>query len=80
VIDVQGAELLVLQGMAELLDHFNWIRCETADFEVYKGCCEMKDLDAYLIPHGFNRVKAIRGAGVAGLGYTYEALYERDGV
>lgn len=78
VMDVQGAELLVLQGAGELLDAFRFIRCETADFEVYKGCCQMKDLDAYLQPFGFNRVKTIRADGFPDLGYAYEALYERE--
>lgn len=77
VMDVQGAELLVLQGMGDLLDEFRWIRCETADFEVYKGCCQMKDLDEYLIPRGFTRVKTIQADGSCGIGYAYEAIYER---
>lgn len=80
VMDVQGAELLALKGMGELLDHFNFIRCETADFEVYKDCCQMKDLDEYLSAFGFTRTKTLRGAGFPGLGYTYEAIYERIGV
>lgn len=77
VMDVQGAELLVLKGMGELLDGFRFIRAETADFEVYKGCCQMKDLDEYLAPRGFTRVKTIQADGSFGLGYAYEAIYER---
>jgi FkbM family methyltransferase len=77
VMDVQGAELLVLKGMRDCLDGFRFIRCETADFDVYRGCCQMKDLDEYLSPRGFTRTKTIRGAGYSGLGFTYEALYER---
>lgn len=77
VMDVQGAELLVLQGAGELLEAFRWIRCETADFEVYRGCCQMRDLDEYLGARGFRRVKTLRGDGLPDLGYAYEALYER---
>lgn len=77
VMDVQGAELLVLQGADDLLDHFRWIRCEAADFEVYKGCCRIGNLDEYLGARGFSRVKTIRADGLPDVGYAYEALYER---
>lgn len=80
VMDVQGAELLVLKGMGDLVDGFKWIRCEAADFEIYAGCCQLKDLDDYLLPRGFERVKAWRCAGKPDLGYAYEALYQRKGV
>jgi FkbM family methyltransferase len=79
IMDVQGAELLVLKGMGDLLDGFKYIRAESADFEIYKDCCQLKDLDDYLIPRGFTRVQTWRAAGKPDLGYTYEALYARDG-
>jgi hypothetical protein len=75
---VQGAELLVLEGAADLLEKFTWIRAECADFEIYKGCCQLKDLDAYLLPRGFERVNLWRGAGKPEVGYAYEALYKRS--
>jgi 2-O-methyltransferase len=79
VMDVQGAELLVLKGAVDLLNGFKWIRAECADFEIYKDCCQLKDLDEWLGPRGFNRVRTWQGAGKAGLGHAYEALYEREG-
>ncbi len=39
VLDVQGAELLVLRGAAPFLNRFKYIKAEAADFELYKGCC-----------------------------------------
>ena len=77
VMDVQGAELLVLKGAGEYLERFKWIRAETADFELYQGCCQLKDLDEYLIPRGFERVELWIGAKKLGVGSTYEALYRR---
>lgn len=77
ILDVQGAELLALKGAGDCLERFKFIRCEAADFEVYKGCCQLKDLDAFLIPRGFERVNTWRGAGRPEIGYAYEVLYER---
>lgn len=80
VMDVQGAELLVLKGMGNLVDNFRYIRSETADFEIYKGGCQLKDLDEYLIPRGFKRVRSWRAAGRPDVGYAYEVLYARSDV
>lgn len=78
VLDVQGAELLVLKGAGDYLDRFKFIRCEAADFNIYEGCCQLKDLDEFLIPRGFKRVNTWRGAGKPGLGFAYEVLYQRE--
>lgn len=77
ILDVQGAELLVLKGAGEYLEQFKWIRAECADYEIYKGACQLKDLDEYLQPRGFERVDLWRGAGRPEVGYCYEALYRR---
>jgi len=77
VMDVQGAELLVLKGAGEHLQRFKWIRAECADFELYQGCCQLKDLDEYLIPRGFERVELWTGRRKEGVGACYEALYRR---
>lgn len=79
IMDVQGAELLVLKGAGEYVDRFKWIRAEAADFEIYKGCCQLKDLDEFLIPRGFKRVVAWRGAGNPNVGFAYEVLYKNEG-
>src|SRR5262249_24373953 len=80
IMDVQGAELLVLEGAGDLLDRFNWIRCEAADFEIYRDCCQVKDLDAFLLPRGFVKARTDVGAGKPGLGHALEVLYVREGV
>jgi FkbM family methyltransferase len=79
ILDVQGAELLVLKGAGDLLDKFKFIRCEAADFELYKGGCLLKDLDQYLLPRGFSRVQTWVYAH-KDTGETtgqYEALYQK---
>lgn len=57
VMDVQGAELLVLQGTGNILSQFKFIKLEAATFELYKGACQLQDLDAYLTENGFKQLK-----------------------
>jgi FkbM family methyltransferase len=79
IIDVQGAELLVLKGAGDALDKFRFIRAETSDFELYKGGSRLKDLDEYLIPRGFNRVTTwqYKRSRDHATDFIYEALYEK---
>ena len=55
VIDVQGAELLVLKGATETLKHINCIISEVNTKELYTDCVLIEDLDAFLSSHGFIR-------------------------
>ncbi len=80
VLDVQGAELLVLQGAGDHLSRFSWIMTEAADFEAYKGGCQLRDLDEYLTQRGFVREQLFPGSSVRGVGTYYEALYRNDAV
>lgn len=76
ILDVQGAELLVLKG-AEV-EKFKYIRAEACDFELYKGGCQLKDLDEYLIPRGFERVNTWRySRPESEPGSLFEALYQK---
>lgn len=52
-IDLQGAELLALKGMGDLLNHFQWAYLEVNYKELYKGCPLVEDIDAFLAEHGF---------------------------
>lgn len=53
VIDVQGAELLVLKGAEGLLTRFRYIKAEASEGEPYAGCCTPDELIAYLGKFGF---------------------------
>jgi FkbM family methyltransferase len=55
VMDVQGAELLVLKGAADLLAQFQFIKAEAADFELYKGAATTNELVRFL--SGFDLVR-----------------------
>lgn len=55
VLDVQGAELLVLKGTS--LDSFRAIRCEVGNGLLYRGGAQLEDIDAHLNERGFVRRK-----------------------
>jgi len=75
VLDTQGSELLVLKGAITLLPHIKCIKTEVADFESYTGCCQLKDLDAFLGAHNFHRIAERRFAYKEGTGSYYDVLY-----
>ncbi len=53
VIDVQGAELSVLQGAGRLLDSCQTIDVEISTFDVYDGGVNYAELDKFLRREGF---------------------------
>ena len=56
-IDLQGAELLALKGMGDLLYGFKYCYLEVNKKSTYVGCPLIEDLDAYLSFYGFERVE-----------------------
>lgn len=69
-IDVQGAELLVLEGLGELLPRVSFIHMEVEFFEIYKGQALFPAVDALLRGRGF------RLAGFTSYSqYAADALY-----
>lgn len=55
-IDVQGYELEVFKGAMETLRSINIIYTEVNFEQVYKGCCQVEELDRLLSAFGFKRV------------------------
>ncbi len=53
VIDVQGAELLVLQGATTFLQNIDAVFLEINETELYQGCCTFDDVQAFFKPLGF---------------------------
>ncbi len=69
-MDVQGAELLVLEGMGDLLRQVSFIHMEVEFFEIYKGQALFPAVDALLTGRGF------RLAGFTSYSqYSADALY-----
>lgn len=55
VLDLQGAELLALKGLGDLLNNFDFIYTEVNEKEIYLDCVLLKDLDIYLSNLSFDR-------------------------
>jgi FkbM family methyltransferase len=55
-IDIQGAELLALQGATNVLKYIEAINTEVNYEELYEGCVLIDELDKFLEVHGFERV------------------------
>lgn len=55
VMDLQGAELLALKGLGELLNNFKFAYLEVNCQELYKGGAMIEDVDFYLGAYGFER-------------------------
>ncbi|MGC2163985.1 MAG: FkbM family methyltransferase [Silvibacterium sp.] len=77
VLDTQGAELLVLEGAKEVLSRFRYIQCEAVNFEVYSGCCQLPELDAFLTKHGFKQKGRFVLSRSENRGRQWDVLYER---
>ncbi len=56
-IDLQGAELLALKGMGDMLKNFDYAYIEVNKEELYKGCPMVEEIDEYLAKFGFTRVE-----------------------
>jgi FkbM family methyltransferase len=77
VLDVQGAELNVLQGAGERLLQFKWIYAEASDFELYAGGCLLSELQEWLLQRGFKEQRRFIKHVKPGLGQTMDVLFQR---
>ena len=77
IMDTQGTELLVLKGAIPILHAFRFIKTEVPDFESYAGCCQLKDIDAFVKQHGFQEISRHKFAERAEGGSYYDVVYER---
>lgn len=58
-IDIQGAELLALQGATHWLQYVEAINTEVNYKELYEGCALIDELDEFLEEYGFERVATV---------------------
>jgi hypothetical protein len=77
ITDIQGAELTLLQGAEPVLQGFQFIKLEVPDFESYKGCCQVKDIEEFLLPRGFREFARTQFAKRAKGGAYYDIVYRR---
>ena len=77
VIDVQGAELLVLKGAGQMLGEFRFVQAEAANFESYLGNSTLEDLRQYLEPFGFREISRDPFAVHPSGGTYWNVVWER---
>lgn len=53
VVDVQGHEFEVLQGLGDAVTAFSQVKCEVSRLPMYEGGAMFTDIDAHLTSHGF---------------------------
>jgi FkbM family methyltransferase len=62
-LDVQGAELMILENAKETLRHASVIQCEVEFVELYTGQPLMADIDSFLRSQGFSFLRFAYTAG-----------------
>ena len=77
VMDTQGSELLVLNGAIPILKNFTYIKTEVPNFESYKGCCQLEDLQAFLSQHGYKEFSRHKFATHPNGGNYYDIVYKK---
>ncbi len=77
VLDVQGAELKVLQGAGTILTQFRWILAELSDVVLYEGACSRIEVEEFLANHGFFVQQEHLKKTKLGLGSEWDVLFER---
>ncbi len=55
-MDVQGAELMVLEGLGAVLDHVEAVWLEVERVELYKGQPLVDDVHEFLCKNGFELI------------------------
>ncbi len=78
LLDTQGSELLVLKGAIALLPHFKFVQVEAADFEAYKGCAKVHEIDAFMAANGFISCHRKRTSQHPDGGQYFEITYGRE--
>ena len=76
VLDTQGSELLVLKGAASLSHRFRFVKLEVSDFESYKDCCQLRDVEQFFHTHGYQERSRRKFADRPGGGSYYDILFE----
>lgn len=79
VLDTQGSELLILKSSLSILKNIQYVCLEVADFESYKGCCTLNEVDKFFNDNGFERVELIKWKWKTNyeFGNYYDAVYCR---
>jgi len=59
VIDTQGSDKIILDGMGDLIKYFQFIKIETAEFNMYKNYPKLNEISEYLKKFNFEEIRRI---------------------
>jgi FkbM family methyltransferase len=65
VLDIQGAELMALEGTGQYLRHVKFLEVEVSTIPIYQGAPLFRDLDPWITGHGFRRLSEVSFHGDA---------------
>jgi hypothetical protein len=68
----------VLKGAIPVLGNFRYIKIEVADFESYKGCCQLGDVEPFMQKNGFSEFSRRKFASRAAGGSYYDIIYQNQ--
>jgi len=77
-MDLQGGELLALEGMGEKIKDVKVIHTEVQFKRIYENCCVFEDVDGFLKDKGFRLVAIDEAAKDAAKGWWTDAVYVRE--
>jgi FkbM family methyltransferase len=78
IMDTQGSELLVLRGTLPILNKFKFIKVEVPDFESYEGCCQLSDINKFMIEQGYKEFSRNKFASRAEGGNYFDVVYKKQ--
>ena len=80
IMDTQGSQLLVLKGSIPILNRFKYVKTDVADFESYKGCCQLLEIIDFMNEHGFKEHSRKKFAQRAAGGNYYDIIFEKNDI
>lgn len=75
-VDLQGADLLAIRSMGNILENFKWAYIECNEQEVYLGCALIGEVDMYMANFGFRRAES-KMTQYHGLNTWGDCLYKK---
>jgi FkbM family methyltransferase len=77
-IDTEGAELFVLNGARSILSHFEYVKCEAADFQSRSGNPTVDQLDEVMRSVGFEQIgRRDFGKGPNNVGTNWDITWKK---
>lgn len=77
VMDVEGAELMVLKGAKISLKQFKWVFLECTNFDARKGACQCHEIVDFLEKKGFFEERRHYHSSLEGVGEIYNILFTK---